>query len=98
MNVILKDIQTHNGCTCPEGAKQADGACCTPPVQNKLVDIMSVVLPALSVPGKHVDEYCQVSLNGNESITLLNNFPAIVGQLLGVKLPANRFYVKFCCC
>jgi hypothetical protein len=105
MNKILKDIQTNNGCTCKEGTKTADGSCCCDrvPVQRPLVDIMSVILPQLSVPGKHEDEYSVDSLNGNDSITLLNSFPGIVCQLLAglAKTRAspyeNRRFICFVC-
>ena len=84
---MLKDIQLHNGCTCTAEHLSANGACqCCPLVACPLLDIMSIVLPSLRVPGKADSEYSIATLNGNQSVTFLNRFPSIVCMLFGVEL------------
>ena len=81
LNVLIQDIEMHNACTC---ADRAATCTCGGLTVRPLVDIMSVVLPSLDVPGKPATEYSVKALNGNDSIKFLNHFPGIVCQLLGI--------------
>ena len=83
LNVLIQDIEMHNACTC---ADRAATCTCGGLTVRPLVDIMSVVLPSLDVPGKPATEYSvkALQLNGNDSIKFLNHFPGIVCQLLGI--------------
>jgi hypothetical protein len=81
LNLVLQDIELHNACKCVDKTKTCS---CGGLTVVPLVDIMSLVLPDLNVPGKPAVEYSTAALNGNDSIKLLNSFVAIVCQLFGI--------------
>ena len=82
---MVQDIELHNSCKCTTQRK-ADGTCCNALTVRPLVEIMSVVLPNLTVVGKDELEYSCDALDGKDSMKFLNSFPEIACQLMGTSM------------